>query len=1020
MNKRAFIPISALMGALLLALVAAMTPFVVEPDRAHAQALSADATLSGLTVVGGPSGSAVVALAQDDADGGGFDADVEDYTVRIGFNDSGVRVTPTAMQASDDNDDTNDSIIRVNGKTVASAATEEVNLATRDGMTTTITIQVTAPLRSVTKTYTVKVYRERQTPSTNANLASLGISPGSLSPAFSSGTTSYKARVQADMVTLSPSLYDTGGGASIVDISAAYRTGDSGTATPAYDPATKKVTLGDEATSTVITVRVTPESVLPSAATACDVAGVKCYTIEVYHIRANRETNANLATLTSTPVGGAEATNGGFTLDTTHTDGTTLKYNQRVTNPTTHVTIAAGAADPGAVVATSPSDARPGTGDDAGHQIALRAGAETTVTVTVTAEDTARKQVYTITVYRERATLSTNNNLNSLSLSAGTLTPAFNRDTIGYDAQVAANVSKVTVSYAASDTAGGSRVVVSSTDDSEVTNNEVDLEDAGSDTNVTVTVTSESGADKVYTITVYRLRSLPSADASLSAITVSQGTLDPTPFAATTKTYNVNVAHNISAIDVDATATGADNGATVAITPDGGNEVDLTAGMRTLITITVTAEDRTTTDTYMVYVYRQRANASEDATLSALSLSAGTLSPAFMSDTIEYKARVSNDVGEVTVSATLNDNAGGASVAVSTPGADGLCSGADNVAASGNKVSLDAGDNTTICVITTAEDGSTNKTYSIMVYRTRANPNDDADLTSFTIAESTGTLNIADGTTTSPETTLDLLATDDPDVVYRVRQVTVVAMADVGAIITIMPTDADTGKMGHQVDLTAGAETMITVEVMPEDSAAMSKTYTANVYRKNIPGSESDDAMLSSLRLSGVTLMYKDDNDMDMTGFMSDVMAYTGNVASARTTVTAMANHIGAQSGITITPADVDMSMDGHQVNIAAVGGEVTVTVQVRPESVAASAITAGTNSCADTAPDSALECYTVMLTRVAEQEPMDEAGLLATYDTNGTDGIQIDELVLAVRHYAAGTRTIEELVILVRLYATG
>ena len=37
MNKKAFIPISALMGALLLALLAAMTPFVAERNLAHAQ-----------------------------------------------------------------------------------------------------------------------------------------------------------------------------------------------------------------------------------------------------------------------------------------------------------------------------------------------------------------------------------------------------------------------------------------------------------------------------------------------------------------------------------------------------------------------------------------------------------------------------------------------------------------------------------------------------------------------------------------------------------------------------------------------------------------------------------------------------------------------------------------------------------------------------------------------------------------------------------------------------------------------
>ena len=97
---------------------------------------------------------------------------------------------------------------------------------------------------------------------------------------------------------------------------------------------------------------------------------------------------------------------------------------------------------------------------DAGHQVALRAGAETTITVRVTAEDPARRQTYTVKVYRERATKSEDNNLTSLRLSAGTLTPAFNRDTTAYTAQVAANVTEVTVSYTASDTAGGSSVVV--------------------------------------------------------------------------------------------------------------------------------------------------------------------------------------------------------------------------------------------------------------------------------------------------------------------------------------------------------------------------------------------------------------------------------------------------------------------------------------------------------------------------------------------------------------------------------
>ena len=65
------------------------------------------------------------------------------------------------------------------------------------------------------------------------------------------------------------------------------------------------------------------------------------------------------------------------------------------------------------------------------------------------------------------------------------------------------------------------------------------------------------------------------------------------------------------------------------------------------------------------------------------------------------------------------------------------------------------------------------------------------------------------------------------------------------------------------------------------------------------------------------------------------------------------------------------------------------------------------------------METYTITVT-VPSQEPRDEAALRAMYDTNGTDGIQIDEAVTAVQDYAAGTLTIEEVVIVVGLYASG
>lgn len=91
------------------------------------------------------------------------------------------------------------------------------------------------------------------------------------------------------------------------------------------------------------------------------------------------------------------------------------------------------------------------------------------------------------------------------------------------------------------------------------------------------------------------------------------------------------------------------------------------------------------------------SGASDNASLSSLEISPGTLSPAFSADVTSYTASVGGDVDKITVSA---------------PAADGNAS----VSISGNE-GLTAGENTVECVVT-AEDGSTKKTYTITVTKT--------------------------------------------------------------------------------------------------------------------------------------------------------------------------------------------------------------------------------------------------------------------------------------------------------------
>ena len=1012
------------MGALLLALVAAMTPFVAEPNIAYAQAL-ADADLTTLTVTGAPGIDVNANLSPSTV----AEATDRMFTARIPFITTGVNVTATTSDSG--------ATIKINGQDATSETPLTVPGLTA-GRVNNVNVVVTAAAGNKL-TYTVKVYRERQDLSDNANLSSLSISPGSLTPGFRGSETSYNTRVKAAKVTVSYRLSDTAGGASaaIVDPD----TGVEGMDVELAAAANEDVADGG---TTTITVMVTPESVPPASDNECDTQGIKCYTIEIYRIRNNESINANLITgntgLTLRTVADSPAE---VDLTPGYVPGTT-SYKARVVNSVSQVTVGATKADAGARYDIMPRDA---DGNTDGHQVSLAAGAEKTITVKVTAEDSSSTKPYEVKVYRDRSTLSQEARLSRLSLSGGALDPSFNRATLEYDVRLGPDVGEVTVSYATVDTAGAAVVAVTAltvgtdgVDASPITlmpakPNEIPLEDAGDATRIKVTVTPEAGAtdadgvniEKEYVITIYRTRIAPSADASLATLEVS-GVTPAINFDASdtiARMLNATASNAITSVAVTAEPTAADNGATVDIDP--ASPVALTAGAKTLITITVTAEDGTTTSEYMVYVYRLREEPSDDATLSALSVSGGDLSPAFMSDRLEYNARVGSDVDKVTVSYTPTDNAGGVSAAVTatdsgdTPTACG--EGTTTCAVSEMEVTLEgAGSKTIISVAVSPESGDADdKTYMITVYRERPNLETDSTLSAFSVMDD-------NPVTVETAQTWQLLNDPDQDVGYRVRSVVVMVMptdSAGGAVATITaPPDKDPNTALHEIDLTAGAETMIMVAVQAEDPAAPAQTYTANVYRQNLV--RSDDATLSSLMLSGVTLMYKDDNDMDMTGFMSDVMAYTGNAASEMITVTATANHLGAKNGITVYDGTTEATMadgGGYEITLGAEDTDTTVTVQVKPESVDVGAETdeltaTNTNGCIALAADrlEGIGCYTVTVTRTATAADP----LLAEYDVDNSGNIEIEEVVQAVQDYAAGEISIEDVVHLVQLYASG
>ena len=347
-----------------------------------------------------------------------------------------------------------------------------------------------------------------------------------------------------------------------------------------------------------------------------------------------------------------------------------------------------------------------------------------------------------------------------------------------------------------------------------------------------------------------------SDDASLGALSLSG--IDIGTFSSATTSYGATVEHGISTTTV--TASASHSGATVAIAPT--SPVSLAEGANE-IAVTVTAEDGLTTRTYTVTV--TRAAASDDATLSALSLS-GIDIGTFTSATMSYSAAVGNGISTTTVTATANHT--GATVEISPTSPVSLAEGANE-----------------ITVTVTAEDGETTNTYAVTVTRAPAPvASGDATLRALSLS------GIDIGTFSSS------VSSYSASVANEVETTTVTARANhTGATVAISP--------ASPVSLAEGANE-ITVTVTAEDGET-TNTYTVTVTR----AAASDDATLSALSLSGI----------DIGTFSSSVSSYSASVGNEveTTTVTATANHTGAT--VAISPAS--------PVSLAEGANEITVTV---------------------------------------------------------------------------------------------
>jgi hypothetical protein len=790
--------------------------------------LSNDATLSALALSSGTLNPS-------------FASGTASYTASVGNSTTSVTVTPTVNEPN--------ATVKVNGIVVASGTASggiSLNVGT-NAITTIVTAQ-----DGTTNTYTAVVTRL----SNDATLSALALSSGTLSPSFASGTTSYTATVSnaTTSVTVTPTVNEPNATIKVNGTTVA-----SGTASGAIG-----LNVG---TNTITTLVNAQDGTTNSYTTVVTRAASSDATLSALLLSSG----------TLSPVFTSAATS----------------YTTSVSNATTSVTVTLTVNEPNATVKVNGTVVASGT---ASGGISLNVGTNT-ITTLVTAQD-GTTNTYTTVVTRAASSDAT---LSALLLSSGTLSPSFASATTSYTASVSNATTSVTVTPTVNEP-NATIKVNGTTVGSGTTSGGISL-NVGTNT-ITTIVTAQDGTTNTYTTVVTRL----SNDAALSTLALSSGTLSPS-FASATTSYTASVSNATTSLTVTPTvnepnATIKVNGTTVASGTASGN-ISLNVGTNTVTTI-VTAQDGTT-NTYTTVVTRL----SNDATLSALALSSGTLSPSFTSVTTSYTVSVSNSTTSVTVTPTVNEP--NATIKVNgTTVASGTASGG---------ISLNVGTNA-ITTIVTAQDGTTN-TYTTVVTRL----SNDATLSA--LALSSGTLSPSFASATTSYTASVSNATTSVTVTPTVNQA--------NATVKVNGITVTSGTASGNISLNVGTNTITTI-VTAQDGTT--NTYTTVVTRL------SNDATLSALALSSGTLN---------PSFASGTTSYTASVSNATTSVTVTP---------TVNEPNATVKVNGIVVASGTASGGISLNV--------------GTNTITTivTAQDGTTNTYTAIVTRLSNDATLSALAL--------------------------------------------
>lgn len=458
---------------------------------------------------------------------------ISEQTVEVPL--SSLTVTPGTIQPAFSSNTTTYTVDAPTGAatvTVIATPKDNTTLVTIDGtVTTQRSISLGSPgsikiipivlesQNGLTSTYRVTVTKLL---SGDNNLSALSVIANTtaqpLVPGFDANSLDYKVDVQTSVASVTIT-------ATKSDPNAAVLIGST-TIPAGTNPGVASITLGSPGTTTPIPIEVTAPN-----------GSKKTYILSIKRLSGDN----NLSALSIAP----HSLNPVFAANT-------VSYAVDVTHDIASVTVSATKSDPNAVMQVHSVTIPAGTASGQDTITLNGAGLDTPISIVVTAQNGVDSKPYTITVHR--AAPSSNNNLETLAVTPGSIEPAFAPSIVDYTVDVAANDNSVTVTATLQDT--NATMLINGQGTSSGQPREITpLQPAGENTLITIVVRAQNESEKQSTVTVRR--PLPSSDNNLSALTVSQGILNPS-FTPAEVTYTVSVDNSVESVTITATKSDPD------------------------------------------------------------------------------------------------------------------------------------------------------------------------------------------------------------------------------------------------------------------------------------------------------------------------------------------------------------------------------------------------------------------------------------------------------------------------------